>query len=264
MPSVRRLRALPALVVLYSLHGLSQQALGQFGAVAFEPIVAPALSGQTLTTTPVVSPDRRYVRLSVNGYFNAVNGFTNFTTPLGAVSGGGGLGGAGGGGLGGAGGGGLGGAGGGGMGGGGGAAIFSAGMNGVLDSSDRNNFSNGPAALGGFSSDLKAGPLPPWDGLATCAGSGTRLTTEFAPAWVQWGDGDDALDQIGRRATAMHSQPEERSARQEAGIEQQFPKPRQRGARLLPSTHAKAKRSRQARIAEANDVDPIVKPKQPD
>ena len=46
-----------------------------------------------MTVTPVVSPDRRYVRLTVNAYFNAINGFTNFTTPLGAVGGGGGGGG---------------------------------------------------------------------------------------------------------------------------------------------------------------------------
>ncbi len=59
MPSVRRLWALFLLVVFGALHGPGQEALGQGGAVAFEPIVAPALSGQTLTTTPVVSADRR-------------------------------------------------------------------------------------------------------------------------------------------------------------------------------------------------------------
>ena len=42
-----------------------------------------------MTVTPAVSADRRYVRLSVNPYFNAVNGFSTFTTPLGAVGGGG-------------------------------------------------------------------------------------------------------------------------------------------------------------------------------
>ena len=43
-----------------------------------------------MTVTPAVSADRRYVRLSVNPFFNDVNGFTSFTTPLGAVGGAGG------------------------------------------------------------------------------------------------------------------------------------------------------------------------------
>ncbi len=206
----------------------------------------------------------------MNGYFNAVNGFTNFTTPLGAVSGGGGLGGAGGGGLGGAGGGaglgggGMGGAGGGGMGAGGGTAIFNAGMNGVLDSSERDNPGNRTATFGGISSDLRAGPLPPWDALATSAGTSARLTTEFAPAWIQWDDGDGAPDQIGRRAIARDSRAPVRSARQEAGTEPRSPKAHQRGGRSSASVRDRAKRSRQARMAEANDVEPIVKSKKPE
>ena len=53
-----------------------------------------------MTVTPVVSADRRYVRLSVNAFFNDFNGFTTFSFPGGAVSGGGfgGFGGGGGGG----------------------------------------------------------------------------------------------------------------------------------------------------------------------
>ncbi len=117
-------------------------AFGQ-GAIAFVPIPAPAVSGQTMTVTPAVSADRRYVRLSVNAYFNAINGFTNYTAPLGAVGGGGvGAGGGGLGGLGGLGGGGLGGGGGvggGGVGGGragGGGAVLDAGMDGVTSTPD--------------------------------------------------------------------------------------------------------------------------------
>ena len=68
-------------------HGLCP-AFGQ-GGIAFVPIPAPAVTGQTMTVTPAVSADRRYVRMSVNAYFNVVNGFTNYTTPLGAVGGGG-------------------------------------------------------------------------------------------------------------------------------------------------------------------------------
>jgi hypothetical protein len=106
------------------------------GAVAFTPQVASILNGAALQTTPVVSADRRYVRLTLTPYFNTVNGFTTYTAPLGAVSGGGGLGAGGGlGGLGGLGGGlgGLGGgAGGGAVGGGGVVNGGFAGMSGVM------------------------------------------------------------------------------------------------------------------------------------
>ena len=81
-------------------QGLSPATFGQ-GAVAFDPIIGSAPTGETMTVTPAVTADRRYVRLSVNPFFNAVNGFTAFTTPLGAVGGvgaGGGAGGLGGGG----------------------------------------------------------------------------------------------------------------------------------------------------------------------
>ena len=41
-----------------------------------------------MTVTPAVSADRRYVRLSVNAFFNDLNGFTTFSFPGGAVGGG--------------------------------------------------------------------------------------------------------------------------------------------------------------------------------
>ncbi len=67
------------------------------GAIAFTPQVGFVPNGLTLTVTPAVSADRRYVRLSVNPYFNTVNGFTTYTSQLGAVGGtGGGFGGGGG------------------------------------------------------------------------------------------------------------------------------------------------------------------------
>jgi hypothetical protein len=80
-----------AVVFGLSVLGLSNtgsEVRGQ--AVAFIPIPAPAFNGQTVTVTPAVSADRRYVRLTVNPYFNAINGFTTFSTQLGAVGGGGG------------------------------------------------------------------------------------------------------------------------------------------------------------------------------
>ncbi len=107
---------------------------GQGGAIAFTPSIAIAPTGETMTVTPAVSADRRYVRLSVNPYFNVVNGFSSFTTPLGAVGGGVLGGGLGAGATGGAGG--LGGAA---DGAGAGGVTFNAGMNGVI----------GPANLDG-------------------------------------------------------------------------------------------------------------------
>src|SRR5262249_29152570 len=98
-----------------------------------------AFSGQTMTVTPAVTPDRRYVRLSVNAYFNVLNGFQSFTTPLaavgGPVTGGGGS--------------------------------FNAGMNGVIGPSqfgDGNRF----AAVGLFGpfGGLTGAPLPHDGGLA--------------------------------------------------------------------------------------------------
>jgi hypothetical protein len=94
--------------VLALLAGLSMapgQAKGQ--AVAFQPNPAAILDGVSLSATPVVSADRRYVRLSLSPLFQSVQGFQTFPVP-GAIAGGGNGGGLGGGGLGGLGGGGLG------------------------------------------------------------------------------------------------------------------------------------------------------------
>jgi hypothetical protein len=65
--------------------------------VAFIPIVGFVPTGSTLTVTPVVTPDRRYVRLGVDAFFNNLNGFTTLAVPA-AVGGafGGGFGGFGG------------------------------------------------------------------------------------------------------------------------------------------------------------------------
>jgi type II secretory pathway component GspD/PulD (secretin) len=63
------------------------------GAVAFTPQIGFVPTGVTLTVTPVVSADRRYVRLTLSPFFNANNGFTTFSSQSGAV-GGSGLGGA--------------------------------------------------------------------------------------------------------------------------------------------------------------------------
>ncbi len=73
-------------------------------AIAFAPTVATIPDGVSLNAIPVVSADRRYVRLSVNPSFQVVNSIQSFPIPF-AVSGLGSGGGAGGGGAGGAGGG---------------------------------------------------------------------------------------------------------------------------------------------------------------
>ena len=62
------------------------------GSVAFVPQPEMLVNGVTLQVTPVVSADRRYVRLSLSPFFQTVNGFTTIQVP-GAV-GGSGLGGA--------------------------------------------------------------------------------------------------------------------------------------------------------------------------
>jgi hypothetical protein len=91
-------------------------------AVAFQPMVGALPNGPALGATPVVSADRRYVRLTLVPQFIGNAGFNTYSVP-GAVSGGAGGPGA----LGGIGAGGIGGAG---VGGGG---TFLAGMNGVID-----------------------------------------------------------------------------------------------------------------------------------
>ena len=61
------------------------------GSVAFVPTPAPLPNGVVLTVTPVVSADRRYVRLTIAPVFNTIAGFTTIQVP--AAVGGSGLGG---------------------------------------------------------------------------------------------------------------------------------------------------------------------------
>jgi type II secretory pathway component GspD/PulD (secretin) len=62
------------------------------GSVAFVPQVQPLQNGVFLMVTPVVTADRRYVRLSLTPTFTTINNFTTITVP--AAVGGAGLGGA--------------------------------------------------------------------------------------------------------------------------------------------------------------------------
>jgi type II secretory pathway component GspD/PulD (secretin) len=61
------------------------------GSVAFVPTPAPLPNGVFLTVTPVVSADRRYVRMTLTPTFNTIEGFTTIQVP--AAVGGSGLGG---------------------------------------------------------------------------------------------------------------------------------------------------------------------------
>jgi hypothetical protein len=75
-------------LILATAHGFEPVARGQ-AAIAYTPQVGFIPSGSTLSVTPAVSADRRYVRLSVNPYFNTLNGFTTYSSPIAAVGGGG-------------------------------------------------------------------------------------------------------------------------------------------------------------------------------
>ena len=56
-------------------------------AVAYQPNVSQIPIGPTLMVTPVVSADRRYVRLTLAPFFIALNGFTTYQSGLAAVGG---------------------------------------------------------------------------------------------------------------------------------------------------------------------------------
>jgi type II secretory pathway component GspD/PulD (secretin) len=61
------------------------------GSVAFLPVPAPFPNGVTLNVTPVVSADRRYVRMTLSPFFTAIQSFDQISVP--AAVGGSGLGG---------------------------------------------------------------------------------------------------------------------------------------------------------------------------
>jgi hypothetical protein len=83
MRLIRSVGAVLGLVILVGAEAKAQ--------VAFQPIVQSFPNGVALGATPVVSHDRRYVRLTVNPQFTALEAFDTFAVQ-GAVSGGGGVG----------------------------------------------------------------------------------------------------------------------------------------------------------------------------
>ncbi|MHB1556207.1 MAG: hypothetical protein ACYC61_01880 [Isosphaeraceae bacterium] len=159
----------------------ARPAHAQGAAIAYEPVVNWYLNGAALTATPVVSADRRYVRMTLNPYFNTVNGFTTYSAQVGAVSGGGVVGG------------GAGGFGGGGAGG-------FAGMNGAVGGM------NGAAGGGGATGFPTGPPLT--------VNNASYLAGDFATQVAQPGAGfiagpdpfDQAASSAGRNVTSGNRQ----------------------------------------------------------
>jgi hypothetical protein len=125
-----------ALGLFTLVGGIQSSAKGQ---IAYIPEIGFVPTGATMTVTPAVSADRRYVRLSVNTFFNDVIRFSTFSFPGGAVSGGQNFGGAG--------------------------AGINAGMNGIIgDDGYQSGVQAGTGANGAVagreSGGLRAGPLP--------------------------------------------------------------------------------------------------------
>jgi hypothetical protein len=258
MPTMKTAWVLLGLVFVW-VECLGTAAFGQ--AAAFDPIIGSAPTGQTMTVTPVVSADRRYVRLSVNPFFNVINGFSSFNTPLAAVggaggSGGGGLGGAGGlgGGLGGAGG--LGGGGAGGVGGAGaGGGNFNAGMNGVIGPAGlEDSVGFGQIGFIGQVGEMRVGAVPYNDGF------GEGFPTGAAPGWTGWGYGDYLSARTRPGALITPSENNRGSGATAASKSKTAAGPR-RATRKSAPHRQKARPSHAAKAKAPSDEEPIVKPK---
>ena len=150
-------------LITLGVQGLLPHARAQ--AIAYEPVIGQALTGSTLGVTPVVSADRRYVRLTVNPSFNVLNGFSTFGIP-GAVSGG---------------------------------PSVNAGMNGVIGPVGLDDGSAiNPYGLMGNIGEMRAGPLPSNGGL----GAGNSLARSDmvmgGPASMMdgWPDGEFDVPEI--------------------------------------------------------------------
>jgi len=84
MPAMKRIMGC-TLGLFTLLGGFQSPAKAQ---IAYVPEIGLIPTGATLTVTPVVSADRRYVRVGVNAFFNDLNFFSTFSFPGGAVGGG--------------------------------------------------------------------------------------------------------------------------------------------------------------------------------
>jgi hypothetical protein len=79
-------------LALLALLSIPATVRGQAAAAAFQPVVGQIPDGAMLSVTPVVSADRRYVRMTLAPIFNTFSGFDTIGVPL-AVGGGFGFGG---------------------------------------------------------------------------------------------------------------------------------------------------------------------------
>jgi hypothetical protein len=254
MPPIKSGWVLLGLVTVW-VQCLGTDTFGQGGAVAFTPTIGLAPTGETMTVTPAISPDRRYVRLSVNPFFNVVNGFSSFTTPLGAVGGAGGNA-VGGGGLGGA----LGGAGG--LGGGGLRAVgfgaaggnFDAGMNGVIGPAGLDStvaFSQ-PGFLG-QAGEMRAGALPYGGNF------GDGYFARTGTNWIGWNESDYLSPQP--RPSAMASTNATSGGRPARAVTKTGSSPRHADAHKSVTRRQKARTSHNTKPKVPSDEEPIVKPK---
>jgi type II secretory pathway component GspD/PulD (secretin) len=92
-PKVTSFNGAPASVINFTGRNFVQQLTPIIGAgaVAFQPQIQTFPDGVQMFVTPVVSADRRYVRMSMSPFFTTFLGFDTFEIP--AAVGGGGLGG---------------------------------------------------------------------------------------------------------------------------------------------------------------------------
>jgi hypothetical protein len=160
-----------------------------WGQVAFQPTIGVIPDGATMSTVPVVTADRRYVRLGVNPSFIGFEGFSTFPVP-GAVGGGpggalpGGLGGLGGGNL-----------GGGGRGGAMNGGAFNAGMNGVNMAGGTEGVNPGGPMSGGFMSTTDAFGNPVLGAFVP------NQSPVFVPGAVPYGNAGMSQGLVPRRST---------------------------------------------------------------
>lgn len=82
-----RLSAFSLTLIAVALIATAPSSARAQGAVAFQPVVRAFPNGITMGVTPVVSADRRYVRLGLQPQFVALSGFQTYTIPAAVRSG---------------------------------------------------------------------------------------------------------------------------------------------------------------------------------
>ncbi|CAN5911389.1 hypothetical protein BH23PLA1_BH23PLA1_31280 [soil metagenome] len=90
-PKVTTFNGADATIIDFTTRNLVTSVIPQVqaGAVAFQPVIEQIPDGVTLNVTPVVTADRRYVRLTLAPTFTVIQGVDTFSFGAGAVGGGG-------------------------------------------------------------------------------------------------------------------------------------------------------------------------------